>query len=463
MSRKDTDDVLDFINSLPDSKSGTPTQKKKSTESSDDFLEFLDELSAHEKTAKPVGASKAKFEPRKRDDLKKKDDLDVLAKSAESSPLAKKQASAEPTVVGSAPTKVESHSEYTGSETSGAETGTDPDRSQGGDEEGVIDPIASISSWWNTEGSTKVSSLWGSLTSNAHQLGESTFQLASNTSQQLSHQRQKLIQEHSGVAEREQILHITDRLNSILTTMSQQIKDGLIDKEDELLNILLVYDLNNVAFLDRVCAQKFNKVMSQVEGGIKVTVNNFNHKHEQQELDQRYYDLGMFYGKSIDGEKLCFANLESSIKDYLKITEAESKEEIEGEEAPQEEHTINKSNVFIAIQPISTGSAAPDGSKTETSGTSLIEATNSDSFAFTMILKDISNNITIVSKSQPFPLRWARWVAGERADVDAVFGVAGEDEEAVDPSEWVKDWLKDGLALSFAVLAQEYVTKRMGM
>lgn len=457
MSKKDTDDVLDFINSLPDSKSNTPAQKKRATESSSEFLDFLDELNAHEKSPRPAG-SRAKFEPKKKEEPRVKD-LDPAPFEPE--PHMQPEPAVEESE-GVAPTKVESQSETTGSETSGAETGADTSKEEA--EEKAIDPIASISSWWSTEGSNKVSSLWGSLTSNAHQLSEQTYQIASSTSQQLSHQRQKLIQEQ-GVADGEHILNITDRLNSMLTTMSQQIKEGLIDKEDELLNILLVYDLNNVAYLDRLCAQKFNTVMGQVEGGIKVTVNNFNHKHENVASGRDYYDLGMFYGKAIDGEKLCFANLESSIKDYVKITDAadevaDKQQKSETTEEDKDEQVVTKSNVFIAIQPISTGSLE---SAQEASGPSLIEASNANSFAFTMILKDISNNITIVSKSQPFPLRWARWVAGERGDVEAVFGVAEEGEEAVDPSEWVKGWLKDGLALSFAVLAQEYVTKRMGM
>ena len=211
-----------------------------------------------------------------------------------------------------------------------------------------MDPIASISSWWNTEGSSKVSSFWGSLASNAHQLSETTYQIASNTSQQLSHQRHKFLEENSGVADTEQILHITDKLNSILSTMSQQIKDGLIDKEDELMNILLIYDLDNMNYLDSICAAKFNKVMSQVEGGIKTTVSNFNHKHEQS-TNTQYYDLGMFSGKSIDGEKLCFANLDSSIKDYLKIIDLEKQQLSTNEHVGQE---INKSNVLLQYSPL---------------------------------------------------------------------------------------------------------------
>lgn len=413
MATKDTDDVLDFINSLPDSNRGTPVAKKEG-EGSEDFLEFLDELSAHEK-AKP-SAAKSKFEPKKREE-----------KPAPAT-------AAEP--VAESTEKPADSADIAVTETKETE-----------EEDAAGDPLTSISSWWTSEGSLKVSSLWGSIASNAQQIGESTYQLASNTSQQLSHQRQKMLQE-SGVAETDQIVQIGSRLNLILHTMSQQIKDGLIDKEDELLNVLLVYDLTNVEYLDRLCASRFNRVMGQVEGGIKVTVNNFNHKHEQRS-ESRFYNLDMFHGKVIDGEKLCFANLESSIKDYVKITDI----------AAEENSEINKSNVFIAIQPITTGTA--ERSEDEQL-TVLIEASNADSFAFTMILKDITNNITIVSKSQPFPMRWARWVAGDREDVDKVFGVA-EDVDSVDPSEWVKGWIQDGLGLSFAVLAQEYVTKRMGL
>ena len=100
-------------------------------------------------------------------------------------------------------------------------------------------------------------------------------------------------------------------------------------------------------------------------------------------------------------------------------------------------------------------------SEEDSQGPAFIEANNANSFSFTMILKDITNNITVLSKSQPFPLRWARWVSGQHEDVDAIFG--SSDEESVDPSEWVKEWIQDGLGLTFAVLAQEYVTRRMGI
>ncbi|GEQ69978.1 hypothetical protein JCM33374_g3654 [Metschnikowia sp. JCM 33374] len=461
MSKKDTDDVLDFINSLPDSKSNTPKPKSKISGSNDDFLEFLDELSAHEKTSKPVGSSKGKFEPKKKLDgtttPQKKSDSYTQGNNEENSiPVLAQEV---PNAVGAVPKSLESEKNVSESPSKVSQGGVGlSESSEPATGEVSVDPIASISSWWNSEGSSKVSSLWGSITSNAHQLSETTYQIASSTSQQLSHQRHKFLTENSDVAGTEQILHITDKLNSILTTMSEQIKDGLIDKEDELMNILLIYDLNNINYLDSICASKFNKVMGQVEGGIKTTVSNFNHKHGQS-TSSKYYDLGMFSGKAIDGEKLCFANLDGSIKDYLKITDLEQSQLSAGESVG---HEINKSNVFIAIQPITSGNIDQQSSEEDSQGPAFIEANNANSFSFTMILKDITNNITVLSKSQPFPLRWARWVSGQHDDVDAVFG-SNEDEESVDPSEWVKEWIEDGLGLTFAVLAQEYVTRRMGI
>ncbi|PVH13958.1 uncharacterized protein CXQ87_002079 [Candidozyma duobushaemuli] len=435
------DDVMDFINSLPDSNSGTPGPSDSA--GGDDFLEFLDELSAHEKSS----PSRGKLGPKKE---KKVESAKKTAATA--SETSEKSADA---VAPDALTEKNAEVEL---------------QEQIEEAANIGDPIASLSSWWSSEGSKKAQSLWGSLTSNASQLGEQTYQLASSTSQQISHSRQKLLNENPAL-DNDQVSHITSRLNTILSSVSQQIKEGLMDREDELLNIMLVYDFSNMDYLDSICASKFNRVMSQVEGGIKVTVSNFNHRHESREGSGPYYDLDIFFGKMIDGEKLCYANLDSSIKDYLKITESEKTTEQDLKEAEDTmtardaDLDINSSNVFIAVQPISTGTAerSKEQAERETTSTApvLIDSTNAESFAFALILKDISNKITISTKSQPFPLKWARWVAGDRSEVEEFFG--GDADEAVDPSEWVKEWLQDGLSLSFAVLAQEYVTKRMGI
>ena len=37
-----------------------------------------------------------------------------------------------------------------------------------------------------------------------------------------------------------------------------------------------------------------------------------------------------------------------------------------------------------------------------------------------------------------------------------------DDEVDVDPSDWVRDWVEDGLNVAFGVVAQNYVIERMG-
>lgn len=443
---KPSDDVLDFINSLPDSKPGTPS--KPGAGSGDDFLSFLDELSAHEKAAKP----KPKFEP-------KKEAATPRSSLAATTPSPEKAISSDRPAIPEAPplppASGDSQAPATKTTDSAAHT----------EEEHVIDPIASISSWWLAEGSQKVSSLWGLLASNAHQIGEQTYQIASSTSQQLSHQRQKFIHEtakdETESLSHDPLSHLSDRLNSIFSSMSQQIKDGLASKEDELLNIMLVHDMDNVDFLARVCARKFDQVMGQVEGGIRVTVSNFNQKHHSDDdsgaASSRYCSLGLFNGKQLDGEKLCAANLDQSVKDYAKLDAAvEDADEADGS------HAINRSNVFIAIQAISTAVAESVTAAEDDSAPLLVDGASPSSFSFTMILKDTTNDIVVISKSQPFPLQWARWIQGDKADIAKVFGDP-EDEDAVDPSVWVNEWLQDGVALCLGVVAQAYVTKRMGL
>ena len=429
----DADDVLDFINSLPES---TDKAGKSATEpganggKSDELLDFLDELAQHELT-QTKSQPNLKFEPKK----KKDESVDKV--------VAEKKDGGEPIE----PSVVESGGKEEAEEGSGDKTSKQDGSGEVDDaaRELDIDPIGSISSWWSKEGSNKVNSLWGSIASNAHQISEQTFQLASNTTNEINKQRQKYLSQDEA---------LSSRLNSLFLNVSQQITQGLMDKDDELLNVLLIYDVN-LNYLDKLINEQFNKVMNQVEGGIKVSVTNFNHTHKQE--SDRYVDLNMFYGKSIDGEKLGFANLESSIKDYVKITE-ESKEKTLHLEAIDD---VNQSNIFISIQPISTGveSASAEQSQND-NGAIIIDPSNQNSFSFTIILKDITNNIIIVSKTQPFPLIWAKWLNGE--ELDSFKQENGEDIEGVDPTEWVHTWIKQGISLSFGVVAQQYVIRRMG-
>lgn len=72
---------------------------------------------------------------------------------------------------------------------------------------------------------------------------------------------------------------------------------------------------------------------------------------------------------------------------------------------------------------------------------------------FEITLKDITNGITITNKSQSLPLQWWKWIQGEKLEFD----------ESIDPKEWVKTWVKNGLDLSVGILVQQYIINRMGV
>lgn len=416
----DNEDVLDFINSLPESKSGTPKPEGK-----EDFLEFLDELAAHEKGGKgkekESGDDKGKGEVTKED----KKESEKSEKSSEKKPEKSSEKKPE--------TPSEKKPEETPSQTP----------SQSKPDSGDFE--SSIASWWSKEGTHKVSNLWGSITSNAQNISETTYKLASDTTNQINIKRQQFIkdQEQNGEKSFEQINNLTNGLNSILTNITEQI----VSNEDELINLIIIND-DHFTYLNDLVYKNFNQVMNQVEGGIKLNINNFNNSKDLNT------NLNMFYGKLIDGEKLCQANLESSIKNFNKVIEFEQQENTEINEKLEK---INKSNVFIAIQSVTTntGDEQELNEKELNEQDQSIDQVNNQSFTFIMILKDITNNITMTIKSQPFPLIWSYWLIGKKTE-------KFNDYPDIDPKEWVKDWIKNGLNLSIGILAQQYVIKRMG-
>ncbi|EMG47553.1 hypothetical protein G210_2056 [Candida maltosa Xu316] len=420
-STKDAD-VLDFINSLPDSKPNTPkptNTANKSAENKEDILDFLDELAEHEKKQKKLSPKTAK----------------------------KVESEEEPTT-GTTTDK---------SDTTNEEIEQQQQKSkdeQEGEELELPNPISSITSWWNSEGSNKVNSIWDKIASNAEKISEQTYHFANETTNQLNKNTKNLNGEE-----------LTSKLNNLFINISSQIKEGLLEKNDEILNILIISDLYNLKYLNLLVYNNFNLVMKQVEGSIRVNVNEFSHHHSDDgdsDGNGNVADevkLNMFYGKLIDGEKLCLANLESGIKNYKSL---ESKQEEQSQ--PLEEEEISQSNIFISIQPVTTRLDEKETTEEEDGKDNriIIETNNNNSFSFIIILKDLTNNITILTKTQPMPLRWAQWLDGEKLK----FGEEEQEEdlsESIDPKEWVKDWIRQSLNLSIGILAQEYVIKRMGV
>ncbi|CAK9439549.1 uncharacterized protein LODBEIA_P36490 [Lodderomyces beijingensis] len=477
-----SEDVLDFLNSLPEVESkstaadGTQTKNAKD----ENLFDFLDEIAQHEQQ-KP----KKKLVPRSASAKPEESSASVSSASvATVTPASARPAKTTP------PPSQQQQQPQAGDDSTDPTTGTSSSTTSeveekighvlhvaeeelGALESELSNPLASISSWWNREGGQRVSSLWGAITSNAEKLGEQTYQLASQTTNQIN--------ERSRSLDGEQLSH---RLNSMFINISNQIKQGLIDDVDEVLNVLVVSDLYGFQYLPSVVEDNFQSVMEQVQGKIRVSVNEYNRHHENEARGDKV-EMNMFYGKLIDGEKLALANLESAIKEYKKVEIEQENEqekgngkgkehenEKENEDKLEKEHQngngdgsdeMLKSNIFISIQPISTGKLNEPSEPTLQSGpaTTVIDTANADSFTFTVILHDITNEISITTRTQPFPLRWGLWLDGE--PLVATDANAQVDDESVDPKEWVRDWIRQGIHLGLGVLAQEYVIKRMGI
>lgn len=374
----EADDVLEFLNSLPES-------EKDGKKDDSDILNFLDELEKSDKVGGKATKNPTKVEQ-------------PAQPTKESTEQVKEEA--KPAIPEALETK----------ETKEREP----------EQETFVDPISSISNWWSSSGSATVNSLW----SNAQQLRQKAQDEATKLAKdanidehmkrlQLDETRQRILNAGEDIDPSRALGFFTKNFsqvyNSIMTT-------------DEVLNISLIHDLENYS-VDSLVTKSFKKVMRQVQGGIDIEVRRSTSKDH----DKR--NLNIFQGKGIDAEKLAFANLETGIKNLVKLDEE-----------------IRSSDIIIsvlAVQPLATTD----------SESLLIDTSLNTSFHFLIILKDITNDIEITTKSQAFPIGWANWL-------DA--STEGVDSEEVDPAEWVKEWVYDGIGLSMGVLAQSYVVKRMG-
>ncbi|GME71033.1 unnamed protein product [Ambrosiozyma monospora] len=309
------DDVLDFLNSLPDDKNTAQGKSHSSEKPDDDILDFLDELEATEKKEKTS---------------KPKETVESNTKSAQSSTEHKETSQ-------SAPEQVTTPSENKPKATTANDSTNVP----------VNDPITQISSWWSREGSAKVSSgitsLWGtaqSLSEQAQKQAEGAIKKARE--QSLEENLRNTFKEIgiSGVLEgdreltdeeKSQLLKLPDTkkaleslnkgfglVSSQLTNVLEKIQQDMVSG-DELLDITLVHDLKNYKMLPKYVKKNFESVMqSQVDGDIFVTISESGILSKKSDEAAQDKNLGLFSGKISDGEKLIQANIDSVIKENAK-------------------------------------------------------------------------------------------------------------------------------------------------
>ncbi|KAG7707925.1 hypothetical protein KL949_002327 [Ogataea haglerorum] len=424
MSNQQTEEeVFEFLNSLPEN-NGQPN--KAAEKPDEDILDFLDELEAKEKIKTPEtkqehNKTEAKVEDReetKPDETAEKKPQIGHAQSEETT----KQAPNENSLT-----------------------------------EEVRDPITSFSSWWSKEGSTKVtsqfSSLWGTAESAINYAKEQKLEnnlkkafhdigitgVLEGDRELTDDEKQKLLK----LPDTKQALNSLNKgfnlLSSQLTSALEKIQLDIDANKDEILDIKLVHDLKNYKTLPKYVKSNFETVMrAQVDGDIQVRIAESGILSSSAETADQSKSLGLFAGKLSDGEKLIYANIESVIKANASKKDTEATE-------------IKKTNIYIGLLAIS---ISKEDTPAEESEIVNIDEYQPSSFSFTSILVDKTHDITIVNRSQPFPLKWCNWLDGKF--------VEGEASEEVDPSEWVADWINRGLDMMFGVLAQTYIIKRMG-
>lgn len=412
----EADDVFEFLESLPkngDSKATKVSEGKGKND--DDIMDFLDEL------------EKSNLSLNKKGDNKnvEKGSQEEKAQELEKAPNAKatkEKATQEKATQEKAP-EAQAPRQKASEET--AVQGDEKDEA----DEPLKDPITSISNWWSSSGSATVSSIWNKTTEQASQI------------------KTKLASEQ---------LDLTSKINAqTITELARNLQKIVAGETDEVLRIHLVHDLVNFPSLQYNVEQKFDQVLSsQVQGGIRIFVDQWGHPNKAEKDDESAGQrrLNLFNGKITDGEKLAFANLDNAIKLFEKAHEEVLKQQ---KDAQDQKESVggeaNISDIFISILPI----GIPQDSKLAKDDIVTTDTRQPGNFSFTVILKDITNDISTITRSQGFPTKWVGWLEKATEQTDS-------EEEVVDPSDWVKEWVEDGLSLSLGVAAQNYVIERMG-
>ncbi|OWB74752.1 hypothetical protein B5S31_g4571 [[Candida] boidinii] len=494
------DEVFEFLNSLPESGNKTKNEKNEKSNNNnnnnnktdEDILDFLDELEASDKKLKKNGGVS---ESSKKDAEFKDVPLDGTAAGEAAG------ADTNDTTDSTADATTPSSDSVTSSPVN--------------ENIPVNDPITSFSNWWSREGSAKmtsqVSSFWGtaaSISKTAQEKAEEAIKLAkektleenlSNAFKQVGitsvldldengnlkndiiltkEQRQALMKLPDTKLAIESINKgfgfFSDKLSNVIDQIQNDLEliDNNNNNKDEILDIKLVHDLQNYPNIIKYIKNNFEYVMkSQVDGSIDIKITESGISSIQNSIDKNLKNLGIFYGKLSDGEKLIKANIDSIIKEDEKILNEDTEEVKVSNKNKNNNNSRRITKIYIGVLACAT-QTHKDNINSEESDTIIIDSYSPQSFTFTAILRDVTHDLTFINRSQPFPLKWAKWLDGsavkdekkgeeEEEEEEGDNTTATSEDEGIDPSEWVVDWVNRGLDMTFGILSQSYIIKRM--
>lgn len=475
----DAQDVLQFLDSLPevghgkretlkpksvkagktggtaDAGSDSTEAKKSSERQGEEIFEFLDELER----------SKLSIDKEKKKDKKKEPETVTDLPKKQANDLEKKE----------------------------KETVAEAVETQTSSEEQLKDPITTLSNWWSTSGSSKVSTFWEKATEQASQLRQKVVQQETTAQLPISLDAIK-----SSLPVNINIDNINSNLKDLATNLNatatihditKQLTKFVVGETEEVLRIHLVHDLVNLDYLQRHVQDSFERVLgNQVQGNVRVFVDEWSKPNSEGSagggsgsgalgqlniFSSGRCQLNVFEGKISDGEKLAFANLDNAVKLFTKSREeiaeqqrkmaasTDGKNDNNSDSDSDNEPRSNISDVFMSILPVAVvKNNSTTGDESETIVTT--DSTSAGNFSFTIVLRDVTNDITTITRSQGFPLKWVEWVEKKEKDKDSADDDDNEMEE-IDVGEWVQDWLEDGISLAIGIVAQNYVINRMGL
>ncbi|KAJ3491661.1 hypothetical protein NLG97_g5554 [Lecanicillium saksenae] len=262
----------------------------------------------------------------------------------------------------------------------------------------------------------------------------------------------------------------------------------------ERLLIHITHDLVGYPSMDPLIHGVFSRVMSQVEGGDLLVVQRGQESGSRRPRESnagwrdgpwwRQWDssreLGIIKGLT-EGTKLCRANAEGYAEEYFSANGGVEQAKTRATEDLSESNPVRTSDLFLAIQAIET-----DDDGTLFARTASAEKDKEDkqdkeeeksNISFAIFILDPIHKIEYATVSQSIPTKWTRWLdtatpltpkSGDEEQADADLSIPAEirdiiDSGAVDPREWVAEWIEETLSLSIGVVAQRYVARRMGV
>ncbi|PHH79652.1 hypothetical protein CDD80_4137 [Ophiocordyceps camponoti-rufipedis] len=263
----------------------------------------------------------------------------------------------------------------------------------------------------------------------------------------------------------------------------------------ERLLIHTTHDLVGYPSIDPLIHGVFARVMSQVEGGDLLVVQRGQESGSRPAGDASagWRDgpwwrqtgspraLGAVKGM-IEGTKLCRAGAESYAAEHYAAAGGLEQAKVRASEDLSESNPVRKSDLFLAVQAISTDAdktlfARTASADKDQESSTVKEQDASDELVYLAVfVLDPVHEIEFSTLSQPMPAKWTRWLdavtppsgSAEDHPTAAGGGVPPEireilDDGGVDPREWVAEWMEEALTLAIGVVAQRYVARRMGV